>query len=67
MSIQYGTDQNFARGIKTITISGASVTTKMLKGLARSRTFYIRVRTFKANGTSMNYSYWSPYRGIRIP
>lgn len=65
--IQYGTDKNFARGIKTITISGASVTTKMLKGLARSRTFYIRVRTFKANGTSRNYSYWSPYRGIRIP
>jgi hypothetical protein len=44
--IQYSTDKNFKKGVKTVTITGSSTTSKSISVSSKS-TYYARVRAFR--------------------
>ncbi len=63
--IQYSTDKNFMKNVKTKIISKNTTSKYTLKNLASKKTYYVRVRTYyKVNNVSYR-SEWSPYRSVR--
>lgn len=72
--VQYSTDKSFKSGVKTETIHKNSVLSQTISGLAKNKTYYARVRTFKrVSGTGLyqgwfkNYcSAWSKPMGVRV-
>ena len=63
--IQYGIKSSF-QGAKTITVNGGSKVSKVITGLAKGKTYYVRIRTYKTVGNTKYYSIWSAKKGVRI-
>jgi hypothetical protein len=63
--IQYGTNSNFS-GAKTVTISGASTVSRILSGLTKGKTYYVRVRVYKMVGKTKLYGAWSAKKSVKI-
>ena len=63
--IQYGTSSSFS-GAKTVTVSGASSVSKVLSGLTKNKTYYVRIRTYKTVGSTKLYSAWSAKKSVKI-
>ena len=64
--IQYSTDKTFKSGNKTVTISSASTVSKVIGGLTKGKTYYVRIRTHKTVGSTKYWSVWSAAKGARI-
>ena len=63
--IQYGTRSNM-KGSRTATVTAATVTTWTKAGLPSGKTYYVRVRPYKAiNGTTY-YGAYSKTQSIKI-
>ncbi len=64
--IQYSTSSSFASGNKTVTISKASTTSSTIGKLTKSKTYYVRVRTYKKVSGTKYYSAWSTKKSVKI-
>ena len=63
--IQYATSSTF-KGAKTANIAGAKNVTKTLKGLAKNKRYYVRVRSYRKSGRVTYYSAWSTTKNVVI-
>ncbi|WP_049946135.1 BspA family leucine-rich repeat surface protein [Butyrivibrio sp. WCD2001] len=64
--IQYSTDKNFKKNIKSVTINKAKATSKTIKKLKTHKKYYFRIRTFRKTGSKIVYSKWSKSKNIKI-
>ena len=64
--IQYSTSKTFASGNKTATVTSAATVSKVIGGLAKGKTYYVRMRTYKTVGKTKYYSMWSVARTGKI-
>ena len=63
--IQYATSSTF-KGAKTANIAGAKNVTKTVKGLAKDKRYYVRVRSYRKSGRVTYYSAWSTTKNVVI-
>ena len=63
--IQYATSNTF-KGAKTANIAGAKNVTKTVKGLAKNKRYYVRVRSYRKSGRVTYYSAWSTTKNVVI-
>ncbi|MCD8149279.1 MAG: BspA family leucine-rich repeat surface protein, partial [Clostridiales bacterium] len=64
--IQYSTSSSFSSGNKTVTVSGASATSKVISSLTKKKTYYVRIRTYKTVSGTKYYSAWSSTKKVKI-
>ena len=64
--IQYSTSKTFASGNKTVTVTGASTVSRVIASLAKGKTYYVRIRTYKTVGSAKYWSTWSASRSVKI-
>ncbi len=63
--IQYSTDKNFKKNVKTITVKKNSTTSKSITKLSKNKTYYVRIRSYKTVSKVNYYSSWS-VKNIKI-
>ena len=63
--IQYAAPNTF-KGAKTANIAGAKNVTKTVKGLAKNKRYYVRVRSYRKSGRVTYYSAWSTTKNVVI-
>ena len=63
--IHYATSRTF-KGAKTANIAGAKNVTKTVKGLAKNKRYYVRVRSYRKSGRVTYYSAWSTTKNVVI-
>ena len=63
--IQYAAAKTF-KGAKTLNIAGAKNVTKTVKGLAKNKRYYVRVRSYRKSGKVTYYSAWSTAKNVVI-
>ena len=64
--IQYSTDKSFKVGNKAVTVAGASAVSKVIGSLTKSKTYYVRIRTYKTVGSAKYWSVWSAAKSVKI-
>ncbi len=64
--IQYSTNKKFAKGNKTANITRAATVSKVIGSLAKGKTYYVRIRTYKTVGKSKCWSAWSAAKTVKI-
>ena len=57
--IEYSTDQNFEKAVKTVKVKGNDVTSKKIKKLKAKKTYYVRIRSYTKIDGVIVYSDWS--------
>ena len=63
--IQYATNSKFTSGVKTVTVSKNTTTSKKITKLKAKKTYYVRIRTYKTVSGKKYYSSWSGYKKIK--
>lgn len=64
--IQYSTDKNFKKDVKSVTVGKTKTTTKTIKKLKSGKKYFFRIRTFKKSGSDRIYSEWSKTKNIKV-
>ena len=64
--IQYCPDKTFKTGNKSVSINSASTVSKVIGSLAKGKTYYVRIRTFKTVGSEKYFSAWSSVKSVKI-
>lgn len=65
--IQYSTTSDFKSGTnKLVKVKGASNTSKVISGLTKNKTYYVRIRTYKSIYGKYVYSNWSAKKTVKI-
>ena len=64
--IQYSTDSKFKSNKKTITVKGATITSKKITGLQGGKKYYVRMRTYSESGKTKYYSSWSKLKTTTV-
>ena len=64
--IQYSTSKTFASGNKTVTAAGASTVSKVIAGLTKGKTYYVRIRACKTVNNVKYISAWSATKSLKI-
>lgn len=59
--IQYSTDKNFKKNVKTVTVKKNQTTVKTVKNLKVKKTYYVRICTYKGNTVSS----WSSVKKVK--
>ena len=57
--IEYTTDKNFEKSVKTTKVKGNDVTSKKIKKLKSKKTYYVRIRSYTKIDGVIVYSDWS--------
>lgn len=63
--ICYATNKSFEKS-KTVTVKGGRSPSKVLKGLSKGKTYYIKVRAYKTVDDQRYYSAWSSQKSIKV-
>lgn len=63
--IQYTLKSSFS-GAKSVKITKAATVSKVIGGLQKGKTYYIRIRTYKTVGKTKYYSAWSASKKLKI-
>ncbi len=63
--IQYSTDKNFKKGVKTTTVKKNNTVSKLIVNLVKNKTYYVRIRSYKTVSKVNYYSSWS-VKNIKI-
>lgn len=63
--VQYSTNKTFKTGAKTVTVKGATKTSRKISGLKKKTTYYVRVRTYISVGGRYYYSTWSAVKSVK--
>ncbi len=64
--IQYSTNSSFKTGVKTVTVSKNSTTSKTISGLSKGKKYYVRIHTYKTVSGVKYYSNWSTVKSVKI-
>ena len=64
--IQYATDSKFTKNKKTVTVKGASATSKTITKLTGGKKYYVRIRTYKTVSKVNYYSSWSAAKATTV-
>ena len=64
--IHYSTDKTFKSGNKSVTVTSASTVSRVISGLTKGKTYYVRIRTYKTVGSAKYWSMWSAARSVKI-
>ncbi len=65
--VTYSTSKKFTKSTtKTVSVKGASKTTKLIKKLRKGRRYYVKVRTYKTVGKVKYYSSYSAVKSIKV-
>lgn len=65
-ALQYSTDKKFKKGVKTVYISKNSRTQTTISRLAKGKTYYVRLASYKKAGNAKIYSSWSKVKAVKI-
>ena len=65
IQIQYSTDKNFKKGVKTV-YAKKSATSKKLTKLQSKKTYYVRIRSYKKVGSVVHISKWSKRKYVKV-
>lgn len=65
-TVQYSTNKSFASANKTATISKAATTSQKITGLAKGKTYYVRIRSLKVVSGKTYYSAWSAAKSVKV-
>jgi hypothetical protein len=60
--IQYSTDKNFKKSVKSVSVSKVGTVSTTVSGLKKGSTYYVRIRT----QIGKNYSDWSASKTVKI-
>ena len=63
--VQYSLRSDF-RTFKTVNVNSAAAAAKMISGLTKSGTYYVRIRSFQASGSAKSFSSLSRARKVTI-
>ena len=63
--IQYSTSKSFY-GAKTKTVKGGRKSSYTLSGLAKGKTYYVRIRAYYSKGGVKSYTSWSSTKYVKI-
>ena len=63
--IQYSTDKNFKKNVKTVNVSKNSTKSKSITKLTKNKTYYVRIRSYKTVSNVKYYSGWT-VKSIKI-
>ena len=63
--ICYATNSSFKNN-KTVTVQGGQSPSRVVKGLTKGKTYYIKVRAYKNVGDQRYYSAWSSQKKIKL-
>ena len=63
--IQYSLKKNM-KSAKKVTVKGAKNVKKVIKGLKKKKTYYVRIRTYKVVKGKTYYSDWSAKKKVKI-
>lgn len=64
--LQYSTDKNFRKGVKTVTIKKNSTVSTVISGLSKGKTYYVRIRPYKTVSKTNVYAGWSKAKKVKI-
>lgn len=64
--IQYSTSSSFKSGNKTVKVTSAKTTSKVIKKLKANKKYYVRIRTYKTVKGKKFYSDWSGKKTVKI-
>ena len=64
VEIQYSTDRNFKKGVKT-KYASAKKTSFQIKNLKKDRKYYVRIRAYTKAGNKVHVSKWSDTKTVR--
>ena len=65
IQIQYSTDKNFKKGVKT-KYAKASATSYKIKGLKKGKKYYVRIRAYTKSGKTVHISKWSTKKAFKL-
>ena len=65
IQIQYSTDKNFKKNVKTV-YARKSATSKKITKLKSKKTYYVRIRAYKKVGSKVHISKWSKKRSVKV-
>jgi len=65
IQIQYSTDKNFRKGVKTATVKKTAVSKKITK-LKSKKKYYVRIRAYKKDKKGVHVSKWSKVMAVKI-
>ena len=65
-ALQYSTDKKFKKGVKTVYISKNSRTKTTVSRLAKGKTYYVRLASYKKAGNTKILSKWSKVKKVKI-
>ena len=63
--VQYSLRSDF-RTFKTVTVNSATAAAKTISGLTKSKTYYVRIRSFQVSGNAKSFSSLSRIRKVTI-
>ncbi len=64
--IQYARNKKFTKNKKTVIIKKSKIKKRKITNLAKNKTYYIRIRTYKKIGNITVYSEWSKVKKVKI-
>ena len=64
--LQYSTSKTFTSGKKNVNVAGAATVSKAISSLAKGKTYYVRLRTYKTVGSTKHWSAWSATKTVKI-
>ena len=64
--IQYCPDKTFKTGNKSVNVTSVSTVSKAIGSLAKGKTYYVRIRTYKTVENTKYWSTWSPAKSVKI-
>lgn len=64
--IQYAQNRGFTKGRETHSISGAKTASQKISGLKKGKTYYVRIRVYKAVSGQKYYSGWSKGKRVKV-
>ena len=65
-TVQYSMNKNFKSGVKTVSVNKNSTVKTTLSKLAKGKTYYIRIASFKKVGNTKILSGWSNVKSVKI-
>jgi hypothetical protein len=64
--IQYATDKNFTKNVKTSTITKNTTVSKVLTGLKKGTTYYVRIRSYKLVDGKALYGAYCTGKSVKV-
>lgn len=64
--VQYSTNKDFKKGVRTKKVTGAAKVKVTIKGLKKNKKYYVRIRTYKKVGEKKYVSKWSKKKSVKI-